>query len=521
MRRSGTLFGAMLVRRGEADAMLCGTYGRHASHLRYVRNVIGLRPDAKTLAAMNVVMLPNHTVFICDTYVNADPRPEQIAEMTLLAAEEVRRFGRVPKVALLSHSNFGSSNHWSARKMRKALALLHERAPGLEVEGEMHGDAALVAEIWAKMFPRSRLRERRHDNSRAAGGRSRMVSGFHRLPEWSTTMAEIDSATQKPHPVDPRGASIPLRGADKTARIPIKVVSEPPLKKPAWIRVRASRSEAFYRVKEALRGHSLHTVCEEASCPNINECFGKGTATFMILGALCTRRCPFCDVAHGRPLPPDEAEPQNLAEVVAAMRLNYVVITSVDRDDLRDGGAGHFARCIQAVRQCSPGTRIEVLVPDFRGRLEVALDALAASLPDVMNHNLETVPRLYKAVRPGADYTHSLKLLQAFKARWPHIPTKSGLMLGVGETDAEILEVIHDLRAHGVTMLTVGQYLQPGPYHLPVKRFVEPAAFAEFERAARDMGFVHAACGPLVRSSYHADEQAQCAGVGAGLGSAS
>lgn len=303
-------------------------------------------------------------------------------------------------------------------------------------------------------------------------------------------------------------------GRDKTARNPVKVIPITPLKKPEWIRVKAGNSQAFYDLKRRLRDHNLHTVCEEASCPNIGECFGKGTATFMILGDLCTRRCPFCDVAHGRPKPPDPQEPINLGETIALMGLKYVVITSVDRDDLRDGGAQHFADCIRAVRDHSPATRIEVLVPDFRGRLDKALDALAVGLPDVMNHNLETVPRLYKSARPGADFTHSLKLLQEFKRRFPGIPTKSGLMVGLGETDDEILEVMRDLRAHDVDMLTVGQYLQPTRGHLPVLRYVEPARFKDFERAALEMGFRHAACGPLVRSSYHADQQAHEAGVG-------
>jgi lipoic acid synthetase len=246
-------------------------------------------------------------------------------------------------------------------------------------------------------------------------------------------------------------------------------------------------------------------VCEEATCPNIGECFGKGTATFMILGDLCTRRCPFCDVAHGRPLPPDPDEPLNLAQTIAALKLQYVVITSVDRDDLRDGGARHFADCIRAVRGLSPQTRIEVLVPDFRGRLEVALDVLSESPPDVMNHNLETIPRLYKQARPGADYTNSLKLLKDFKRRFPHLPTKSGLMVGLGETDEEIVEVMRDLRAHEVDMLTIGQYLQPSAHHLPVLRYVEPAVFQDFAQRANELGFMHAACGPLVRSSYHAE----------------
>ncbi len=305
----------------------------------------------------------------------------------------------------------------------------------------------------------------------------------------------------------------PQRGLAKTARIPIKVAAGQALPKPDWIRVRVSQSEAFRQVKLALREARLHTVCEEASCPNIGECFGKGTATFMVLGDLCTRRCPFCDVAHGRPQPPDPLEPQQLADTVARLGLRYVVITSVDRDDLRDGGAAHFAACIRAVRQRSPRTRLEVLTPDFRGRADLALDILAADPPDVMNHNLETVPRLYREARPGADYAHSLQLLQSFARRCPGVPTKSGLMLGLGETDAEVLEVLHDLRRHGVQMLTVGQYLQPRPGNLAVQRYVEPPQFEALAAQARALGFAHAACGPLVRSSYHADQQAHAAGV--------
>jgi lipoyl synthase len=302
-------------------------------------------------------------------------------------------------------------------------------------------------------------------------------------------------------------------GKDKTERNPVKIIPIVPLKKPDWIRVKAAGSERFNEIKRTLREHKLHTVCEEASCPNIGECFGKGTATFMILGDLCTRRCPFCDVAHGRPKPPDCDEPANLGKTIAAMKLRYVVITSVDRDDLRDGGAGHFAECIRAVREHAPQTRIEVLVPDFRGRLDIALEKLAACPPDVMNHNLETVPRLYKEARPGADYWNSLRLLKEFKARFPERPTKSGLMLGLGETDEEILQVMRDLREHDVEMLTLGQYLQPTRGHLPVLRYVEPVRFAQFEQEALAMGFKHAACGPLVRSSYHADLQAHEAGV--------
>ena len=309
-------------------------------------------------------------------------------------------------------------------------------------------------------------------------------------------------------------AGVKQKGDAKTARIPIKIVPAETLKKPSWIRVKAGSDATRYNeVKDILRRQKLHTVCEEASCPNIGECFGKGTATFMILGDLCTRRCPFCDVGHGKPLPPDADEPQQLAQTIAALQLKYVVITSVDRDDLRDGGAQHFADCIGRVRQLSPQTVIEVLVPDFRGRLEIAIDILTATPPDVMNHNLETVPRLYKSVRPGADYSHSLELLKAFKARNPGIRTKSGLMVGVGERDEEILEVMRDLRAHGVEMLTIGQYLAPSGHHLPVLRYVHPEVFADFEREAMAMGFSNAACGPMVRSSYHADQQAHAAGV--------
>jgi lipoic acid synthetase len=303
-------------------------------------------------------------------------------------------------------------------------------------------------------------------------------------------------------------AGVKHTGAEKTARIPIKVVAAERLPKPPWIRVRAPSSPRFYEIKKILREHHLHTVCEEASCPNIGECFGKGTATFMIMGDICTRRCPFCDVGHGRPLPLDTDEPANLAETIAALKLAYVVITSVDRDDLRDGGAGHFRDCIRKLREISPGTRIEVLVPDFRGRLERALEILAEAPPDVMNHNLETVPRLYKQVRPGSDYAHSLKLLREFKRRFADIPTKSGLMVGLGETDEEILAVMRDMRANEIDMLTIGQYLQPTAGHLPVLRYVHPDTFAMFEREAYALGFRHAAVGALVRSSYHADNQA-------------
>jgi lipoic acid synthetase len=315
--------------------------------------------------------------------------------------------------------------------------------------------------------------------------------------------------------MDETVTSAAQRGSAKTARIPIKVLAEaaPALAKPEWIRVRVSYGETFRRVKQVLREQGLHTVCEEATCPNIGECFGTGTATFMVLGDLCTRRCPFCDVAHGRPTAPDPEEPLKLAHTVARLQLNHVVITSVDRDDLRDGGAAHFAACIRAVRQQSPATRIETLTPDFRGRLALALDVLAATPPDVLNHNLETVPRLYREARPGADYCNSLELLRAFKLRCPEVLTKSGLMLGLGETDDEVIAVMGDLREHQVDMLTVGQYLQPRPGNLPVRRYVTPAAFDALAAQARQMGFKHAACGPLVRSSYHADRQAQAAGL--------
>ena len=307
-----------------------------------------------------------------------------------------------------------------------------------------------------------------------------------------------------------REAGVKEKGARKT----IRIVPRAPLPKPAWIRVRAaSPNSRFYDIKRILREQKLYTVCEEASCPNIAECFGKGTATFMILGDICTRRCPFCDVAHGRPLAPDADEPRHLAQTISALGLSYVVITSVDRDDLRDGGAAHFVSCIQEVRKTSPHTTIEVLVPDFRGRLERALEALDAAPPDVMNHNLESVPRLYRKARPGGDYAHSLKLLQQFKRRHPAVPTKSGLMVGLGETDDEILAVMRDLRAHDVDMLTIGQYLQPSPHHLPVERYVEPAIFSFFAAQASNLGFKHAAVGPLVRSSYHADRQAHEAGI--------
>lgn len=308
-------------------------------------------------------------------------------------------------------------------------------------------------------------------------------------------------------------AGVKETAAEKTARIPIKIVPQPAMRKPEWIRMKMPDSARFQEIKQILRENKLHTVCEEASCPNIGECFSGGTATFMILGDICTRRCPFCDVAHGKPLPPDTNEPINLAHTIAQMGLKYVVITSVDRDDLRDGGAQHFVDCIQAVRDQSPEIKIEILVPDFRGRIGIALEILRSAPPDVMNHNLETVPRLYKQARPGADYQNSLDLLKNFAELYPNVPAKSGLMLGLGETDEEILAVMRDLRAHNVTMLTLGQYLQPSSHHLPVMRFVTPERFAQFEQEALAMGFTHAACGPMVRSSYHADTQAHSAGV--------
>jgi lipoic acid synthetase len=322
--------------------------------------------------------------------------------------------------------------------------------------------------------------------------------------------AVADAAVNIPAPA--YNPSDKQKGASKTARIPIKIVPLEQierLKKPDWIRVKAaSASSRFYEIKDTLRANKLVTVCEEASCPNIGECFGKGTATFMIMGDKCTRRCPFCDVGHGRPDPLDVNEPVNLSRTIAELRLNYVVITSVDRDDLRDGGAAHFVECISQTRALSPATRIEVLVPDFRGRLAKALAIFKDGLPDVMNHNLETVPRLYKEARPGADYAHSLQLLRDFKAMYPEAVTKSGIMVGLGETDEEILQVMRDMREHNVEMLTIGQYLAPSGNHLPVRRYVHPDTFKMFEEEAYKMGFTHAAVGAMVRSSYHADEQA-------------
>ncbi|AYV36240.1 lipoyl synthase [Aeromonas veronii] len=306
---------------------------------------------------------------------------------------------------------------------------------------------------------------------------------------------------------------VKLRDGDKMALIPVKFMPDPNeelLRKPDWMRIKLPpSSQKIEHIKSTLRKNKLHSVCEEASCPNLAECFNHGTATFMIMGAICTRRCPFCDVAHGRPLALDPDEPKKLAMTIKEMNLKYVVITSVDRDDLRDGGAQHFADCIREIREHSPQTRIEILTPDFRGRMEQALEVFRETPPDVFNHNLETAPRMYRVARPGADYKWSLELLRRIKEMHPHVPTKSGLMMGLGETNEEIVEVLKDLRAHGVNMLTLGQYLQPSRHHLPVKRYVPPAEFDELKDVAMELGFTHAACGPFVRSSYHADLQAK------------
>jgi len=300
-----------------------------------------------------------------------------------------------------------------------------------------------------------------------------------------------------------------LRGESKVSRIPIKVEPSTPKRKPEWIRSKVPSSPEVIRLKALLREHDLNTICEEAACPNLGECFTHGTATFLIMGQICTRRCPFCDVAHGKPDPLDENEPSHLAKTIAAMKLKHVVVTSVDRDDLRDGGAAHFRKCIKEIRQQSPDTNIEVLVPDFRGRMNVALEVLADNPPDIFNHNLESIPRLYKAVRPGSDYQWSLDLIKNFQEMHPNVPTKSGLMLGLGESIDEIKQVMQDLRDHGCRMLTLGQYLQPSRHHLAVERFVTPAEFDELAVVAKEMGFEHVASGPMVRSSYHADLQAK------------
>ena len=322
---------------------------------------------------------------------------------------------------------------------------------------------------------------------------------------------EVVRTVQSLETYDP---SVKQKAAAKLSRIPVKVQPAEVLKKPEWIRVKAgSPTTRFYEIKDILRANKLVTVCEEASCPNIGECFGKGTATFMIMGDKCTRRCPFCDVGHGRPDPLDVNEPENLAKTIAALKLKYVVITSVDRDDLRDGGSQHFVDCIRKTRELSPTTQIEILVPDFRGRDDRALEILKTAPPDVMNHNLETTARLYKEARPGSDYLFSLNLLRKFKALHPNVPTKSGIMVGLGETDEEVLQVMRDMRAHHIDMLTIGQYLAPSTSHLPVRRYVHPDTFKMFEQEARNMGFSHAAVGAMVRSSYHADQQAHGAGV--------
>ena len=319
--------------------------------------------------------------------------------------------------------------------------------------------------------------------------------------------------SNQPAPVSAKPAKVEmgvkLRGAEKLARIPVKIIpTDDVLRKPDWIRVRIPVSPEVENIKQTLRKHKLHSVCEEASCPNLGECFSGGTATFMIMGDICTRRCPFCDVGHGRPNPLDENEPQSLAAAIADMKLKYVVITSVDRDDLRDGGAQHFVDCLRAIRALSPGIQLETLVPDYRGRMDIALDITTTEPPDVFNHNLETVPRLYKAARPGSDFEWSLDLLQRFKERVPGVPTKSGLMLGLGETDEEVIEVMKRMREHNVDMLTLGQYLQPSRDHMAVQRYVHPDTFAWFAEEGLKMGFKNVASGPLVRSSYHADQQA-------------
>jgi lipoic acid synthetase len=306
----------------------------------------------------------------------------------------------------------------------------------------------------------------------------------------------------------PAVMGVKLRGADKVARIPVKILpTEDVPRKPDWIRVPMSASPEVSRIKALLRKHNLHSVCEEASCPNLGECFSAGTATFMIMGDICTRRCPFCDVGHGRPKPLDQHEPKNLAIAIAELQLKYVVITSVDRDDLRDGGAAHFVECLREIRRLSPAIKLETLVPDYRGRMEVALALTELEPPDVFNHNLETVPRLYKAVRPGSDFEWSLDLLESFKQRMPDVPTKSGLMLGLGESDDEVMEVMQRMREHQIDMLTLGQYLQPSRSHLPVQRFVHPDTFNWFAEEGLKMGFRNVASGPLIRSSYHADQQ--------------
>ncbi|HVK93543.1 MAG TPA: lipoyl synthase [Noviherbaspirillum sp.] len=325
-------------------------------------------------------------------------------------------------------------------------------------------------------------------------------------------MSDVESGGEKKTGRREVQTGVKLRGAEKMARIPIKIIPTEPsqlLRKPKWIRAEFTGTREVQRLKSILRENKLHTVCEEANCPNLGECFKSGTATFMIMGDICTRRCPFCDVGHGRPNPLDPAEPENMARTIQSMGLKYVVITSVDRDDLRDGGAAHFVACIQETRRLNPGITVEILTPDFRGRVDTALDILVQAPPDVFNHNLETVPRLYRQARPGADYANSLELLQRFRQRHPYVPTKSGLMLGLGETIDEVEAVMRDLRDHDVQMLTLGQYLQPSAHHLPVQRYVTPSEFDALRGVGEKMGFTHVASGPMVRSSYHADIQAK------------
>jgi len=321
-------------------------------------------------------------------------------------------------------------------------------------------------------------------------------------------MTDVTQQFEPPRRSHKREAGVKLRDADKLELIPVKLEQTEYLRKPDWIRVRLGGSSEVERIKKVLRSRNLFTVCEEASCPNLGECFSGGTATFMVMGEICTRRCPFCDVGHGKPLPLDSQEPANLAEAIAEMRLRYVVVTSVDRDDLRDGGAGHFADCIRETRARVPEIQIEILTPDFRGRMEPALDILSETPPDVFNHNLETISRLYKEARPGANYQWSLKLLKEYKARNPNVLTKSGLMVGMGETLDEMKAVLDDMREHDIEMLTVGQYLQPSKDHFPIQRYVHPDEFKEYEEYAYSIGFTRVASGPLVRSSYHADKQA-------------
>ena len=333
------------------------------------------------------------------------------------------------------------------------------------------------------------------------------------MPQKTETLEQNENRQQAKNSRKKVIAGEKLRGADKVARIPIKV--EPttsPLRKPDWIRVRLPAGNQISNLKQKLRDNALHTVCEEAACPNLPDCFSRGTATFMIMGDICTRRCPFCDVAHGRPLKLDENEPKNLANTIADMKLRYVVITSVDRDDLRDGGAGHFVDCIKETRKLNPNTKVEVLVPDFRGRMDIAIELMSGFPPDVFNHNLESIPRLYKKIRPGSDYQWSLNLIKNFKAAQPDVPTKSGIMLGLGETIDEVKDVLRDLYEYDCNMITLGQYLQPSLNHLAVERYVHPDEFLELKEFGENLGFDHVASGPMVRSSYHADEQAHDAG---------